>query len=187
MDELLYNGELFSSYFTTYLQLKPFQRVDQDKSKKELAQAISSETKNQEQWIQDLFAKNMDPSRVPMSLLGASKEAGSQLFFHFTCWFLPFEGEIEAFTNFPQHTTSLDAHRPTSNRLEGLTSKSNKCHEDFSLRTQVLENGFAHFHLIFLPNLSLHPNSLLFSNLLQIQSGKCSLGLWIYVFHVRSQ
>jgi len=49
MDELLYNGELFSSYFTTYLQLKPFQRVDQDKSKKELAQAISSETKNQEQ------------------------------------------------------------------------------------------------------------------------------------------
>jgi hypothetical protein len=47
--------------------------------------------------------------------------------------FFPRGREIEAFTNFPQHTTSLGAHWATPSHLGGLTSKSNKCHEDFSL------------------------------------------------------
>jgi len=51
----------------------------------------------------------------------------------------------------------------------------------------VLKKGFAHFHSSFLPNLSLNPNSLLFSNPFQIWSGERFLEMWIFVFRVGNQ
>ena len=139
--------------------------------REELAQATSSEiNKIKNKWDKDLLYQSSEPFKDSYISVGCFQRSRVALnpFPTSLLDFFPCGGEITPSQTSRGTLQSLGARRATPCRLGEWIPKSNKCHEDFSLWTRMLKNGFAHFHSIFLPNLSLNPNSLLFSNLLQI-------------------
>ena len=135
-----------------------------------------------------MFTKVLDPFTSSYISVGCFQRSWVALNYFPTSLldFFPCGGEMEALTNFPTAHHKLGAHRSTPSRLGGLTSKSNKCHKDFSLWTQMLKNRCAYFHSIFLPNLSQH-NTSLFKSLANLEWGESFLGLWICVIFVGTQ